>query len=342
MNRFGVGTDSPTKRTANDIELENGLRAVSLRLDANSIRFNRSGPFSPPLSPTSLPTPSSERSEQSEISDYTFSDDDATSSNSSPPSSNAASPLLRGLDLKTDSSIAPISLSEHTFAPLSAPANISNTTPSVPMFNLLILMSRLFEAHFNLGFLFMFLSVAPYFNPGLEPMPLWKLRAGAGVVVESGALPKAVLYATAISSHLGTVAFVCTALIFFYYERFHHIGTLFFSHFICISLTISFSQRRRSDGRIRLILERGRTNRRFASSRGVRSPTPRFPSVFCSESSLSTSKSSPSSPARRDGSLTSSWSAARNSVTSSLIDLRTKSPPNRLHWLHPVVTLRSR
>ena len=224
LNRFGVGTDSPTKRTPNDIELENGLRAVSLRLDANSIRFNRAGPFSPPLSPTSVPTPSSEQSEQSEISDYTFSDSDAASSNSSPPSSNAASPMLRGLDLKTDSSIAPISLSEHSFAPLSAPANMSTAATPIPLFKLFMLMSRLFEAHFNLGFLFMFLSVAPYFNPGLEPMPLWKLRAGAGVVGDAGLLPKAVLYATAISSHLGTVAFVCTALIFFYYEQFHHIG----------------------------------------------------------------------------------------------------------------------
>lgn len=54
-------------------------------------------------------------------------------------------------------------------------------------------------------------------------MPLWKLHDSANSALPD--LPKAVLYATALSSHLGTLAFICTAMIFIGYERFHHITT---------------------------------------------------------------------------------------------------------------------
>lgn len=66
----------------------------------------------------------------------------------------------------------------------------------------------------------------PYFSPGLEPMPLWKLRPATDAVGNAFALPQNVLLATAISSHLGTLAFFCTASIFFYNERYHHISKL--------------------------------------------------------------------------------------------------------------------
>lgn len=212
----GVGSDIPKKASA----VEDGLRAVSLRLDTNSIRLNSFGPthqpYSPPLSPTALPTPSSEASE---VSDYTFSDDDAASSISSPPSSNSASPMMRPTQRKNDS-ISSISLSPPF---LSTEDDLAVTKP-LPFIKLLVLMSRLYEAHFNIGFFFMFITVSPWFNPGLHPMPLWKLHDGAasGLLPD---LPKAVLFATSIASHLGTLAFICTAAIFYNYERFHHVTT---------------------------------------------------------------------------------------------------------------------
>lgn len=65
---------------------------------------------------------------------------------------------------------------------------------------------------------------SPYFNPGLEPTPLWKLRPATEAAATADALPDVVLLATAVAAQLGTVAFVCTALIFYYYEQFHHIS----------------------------------------------------------------------------------------------------------------------
>lgn len=71
----------------------------------------------------------------------------------------------------------------------------------------------------------MFLSVGPYFNPGLEPTALWKLRASGEVIKQSADLiPRAALVGTDIAAQLGTLAFLGTIGIFYYYEHFHHMS----------------------------------------------------------------------------------------------------------------------
>lgn len=211
--------------------MEDGLHRASFTLDSR--RESRS---TPPHSPTTLSTslshsrsdsPTNSRAPSSfstsssvmsagEEQDDLFSEPNSISNSNytSPPSSTGDSPILRATDLKSAVPVILLDTRQST-----------GPTPPLPVWNLVILMSRLYEAHFNLGYLFILLTLAPYFNPGLEPTPLWKLRPTTVASTGAQQLDSVVLFATAVAAQLGTFAFICTALIFFYYEKFHHITT---------------------------------------------------------------------------------------------------------------------
>lgn len=257
LGQFGPGSDLPPRQrhasTASE-DLEAGLRTVSLRLDSLDVKSSphslpsfsypisaapgfsiiTSGLSTPPRSPMDmLPTPSSGVSE-SDYTNFSSTDDGENSdsgSASSPPSSSSASPILRAIDIKPESESTAFLERSHSLND-SAP-------PKFARYNFIVLMARLFEAHFNLGYLFMFLSVGPYFNPGLEPTALWKLRATGEVIRQNQELiPRVVLWATNIAAQLGTIALISTILIFYYYEQFHHASSLNFFILLRIRLAL--------------------------------------------------------------------------------------------------------
>lgn len=277
LGHIGLDTDLPGISDTS-FSLEDGLHRASFTIESR-----RESQSTPPHSPLSVAASLESRSQSPSRAPSSFSvsehDDlfsDASTSTStytSPPSSTGDSPILRPTDLKTAVPVVFLNTQEGVTAPL-------------PVWNLLVLMSRLYEgwfssfpfikfrsrandlnlfsAHFNLGYLFILLTLAPYFNPGLEPTPLWKLRPATIAAGAAQELDPVVLFATAVAAQLGTFAFICTAMIFYYYEKFHHISKFDYIRIVgrveLISI-YSILQLLHRDGRIKLILDKELINK---------------------------------------------------------------------------------
>ncbi|KAK4699504.1 uncharacterized protein P7C70_g6757, partial [Phenoliferia sp. Uapishka_3] len=210
LRHFGYGSDlAPTDTTS---LMEDGPDEA---IPSPYLRRNRSWSTSQ-SSPLPTVSPPSEASSSSASNVSVSDDEDSSYFPKSGRSSDTSSPTSSAGDSPS------VGIPFHSRKQISRFPATTPTPTKVPVFQLLVVLSRLYEAHFNLGFLFTLLTVAPYFNPGLEPSPLWKLRPSNTNALP---LPRSAMLATTISSHLGTVALLCTITIFFYYERFHRITT---------------------------------------------------------------------------------------------------------------------
>lgn len=123
--------------------LEDGLRRASMGFDARDRFIDESIPPTPTEARSQSPDSSAMTLDESEEG---FSDLGVVSQYTSPPSSTGDSPLLRATQLKTN-----VPASYLTAARPAAP---------LPLFKLAVMMSRLYEAHFNLGYLFILMSIA--------------------------------------------------------------------------------------------------------------------------------------------------------------------------------------
>lgn len=247
----GFGSDLPPVDSTLELEDAHEGAIPSLNLDRRTRRSwsPDSVSVSPrsPLSETTTPP--------SEAEDPFLSDSDPYSSTSeatSPPSSVEGSPRLLPSHLNKTGRHFSGAVDEG----------------KLPFFDLLVVLSRLYEAHFNLGRRPSTCCVPyPFSDPSPGRLPLhpvdgrpvlqprvrafavsaqqqantlvltsvlshrlWKLRPS--YTADPGAIPRSAMLATTVSSHLGTVALLCTIAIFYYYERFHHISEYFSIEFV--------------------------------------------------------------------------------------------------------------
>lgn len=133
LGRIGLDTDLPPQSVHSAIDLEGGLqnavfahqRLSSISSTHAAVSPTEARSDSPDSADSSVPTPTKE------IEDP-FSSSNATSPYTSPPSSMGDSPILRAMDLKSSVPVALLDTTRVTEAPL-------------PMYNLVVLMSRLYE-----------------------------------------------------------------------------------------------------------------------------------------------------------------------------------------------------